>query len=362
MAGKLRVGIVYGGRSVEHEVSIASATSILQALDPARYDVTLIAISPDGRWHLGAPDMLPESVVRGAEVTLPAIPGQRTLVSVEGGAPAAVLDVILPIVHGTGGEDGSLQGFLELAGVPYVGAGVLGSAIQMDKEVTKRLLAAAGLPVVPGLLVRRHELDGDRATIEERLVRELGLPLFVKPACLGSSVGISRVAARAELAPALTEAARYDSKILVERAVNGREIELAVLGNEDPIVSVPGEIVPHADFYDYEAKYVAEDTELLIPAPVSEEQSAELQRLALEAFRVLEGSGIARVDFFLDRDSDALLLNEVNSLPGFTDGSMYPRLFQASGLSYPALLDRMLELAIERDRGQRALERTYRRG
>jgi D-alanine-D-alanine ligase len=304
--------------------------------------------------------MLPESVVRGAEVTLPAIPGQNTLVGVGDGLPAAELDVILPIIHGTGGEDGSLQGFLEMAGVPYVGAGVLGSAIQMDKEVTKRLLSAAGLPVVPGVLVRPAELGSQ--SVVERLLRTIGLPAFVKPACLGSSVGISKVRHREELAPALAEAARYDTKILVEQAVNGREIEVAVLGNDAPEASIPGEIVPKAEYYDYESKYVDEDTELLVPAPLSEQQTARVQQLALEAFRTLEGAGIARVDFFLERETGEIVVNEVNSLPGFTEVSMYPRLWQASGLPYPALLDRMIELALERHRVSAALERTYRRG
>lgn len=359
---KLRIGLVFGGRSVEHEVSVTSATSILSALDPARYDVTLVAVSQAGRWHLGAPGMLPEAVVRGDEVTLPAIPGESTLVCVGDGRPAARLDVILPIIHGTGGEDGSLQGFLEMAGVPYVGAGVLGSAIQMDKEVTKRLLAAAGIPVVPGVPIRASDLHrGDTAAIE-MVLREIGLPAFVKPACLGSSVGITKVRSREELSRGLAHAARYDTKILVERAVNAREIEVAVLGNEAPEASVPGEIVPKAEFYDYEAKYVDEDTELLVPAPLSEEQTARFQELAVEGFRVLEGSGIARVDFFLDRERGQILLNEVNSLPGFTEVSMYPRLWQASGLSYPALLDRMIELALERHRARSALERTYRTG
>jgi D-alanine-D-alanine ligase len=359
---KLRIGLVYGGRSVEHEVSITSATSILSALDPARYEVTLVAVSQAGRWHLGAPGMLPEAVARGDEVTLPAIPGEGTLVSVDDGSPAARLDVILPIIHGTGGEDGSLQGFLEMAGVPYVGAGVLGSAIQMDKDVTKRLLAAAGLPVVPGVRVRAAELRSGGADAVERVLTEIGLPAFVKPACLGSSVGISKVRSRAELLRGLEEAARYDTKMLVERAVNAREIEVAVLGNDQPEASVPGEIIPKAEFYDYESKYVDEDTELVVPAEVSEEQTARLQQLALEAFRVLEGAGIARVDFFLDRESGEILLNEVNSLPGFTEVSMYPRLWQASGLPYPALLDRMIELALERHRTSSALERTYRTG
>ena len=362
---KLRVGIVYGGRSVEHEVSVASATSILQALDPARYDVSLIAISQDGRWHLGAPGMLPESVVAGEEVRLPAVPGERRLVAASDGRTAAEVDVILPIVHGTGGEDGSLQGFLELAGVPYVGAGVLGSAVQMDKEVTKRLLAAAGLPVVPGVLVRSEELatPAAAAAAEDRALREIGLPAFVKPACLGSSVGVAKVKERGALLSALREAARYDTKLLVERAVDGREIEVGVLGNDRPEASAVGEIVPHAEFYDYESKYVDEGTQLLIPAPIPEETAARAQALALEAFRVLEGAGMARVDFFLDRESGELLINEVNSLPGFTEASsMYPRLWQASGLSYAALLDRLLDLALERGRRRGALERSYRRG
>lgn len=361
---KLRVGIVYGGRSVEHEVSIASATSILGALDPSRYEVSLIAIGQDGRWHLGGPGMLPESVVRAEEVTLPAVPGERRLVATGDGRTAAELDVILPIVHGSGGEDGSLQGFLELAGVPYVGAGVLGSALQMDKEVTKRLLAAAGLPVVPAALVRREDLVREERALaaSERALGEIGLPAFVKPACLGSSVGISKVRSRAELLPALREAARYDTKILVERAVNAREIEVGVLGNGDAEASVVGEIVPTGEFYDYESKYVEEGTELLVPAPIPPALAARTRALALEAFRVLEGAGLARVDFFLDRDTGELLINEVNSLPGFTEVSMYPRLWQASGLSYPALLDRLIELALERGRVRDALERSYRRG
>jgi D-alanine-D-alanine ligase len=358
---KIRVGIVYGGRSVEHEVSIHSATSILQALDPSRYDVSLIAISTDGRWHIGDPKMLPAAVVNAEEVTLPAIPGERTLVSVASGSPAAQLDVMVPIVHGTGGEDGCLQGFLELAGVPYVGAGVLGSAIQMDKDVSKRLLEAAGLPVAPWITLLASEL-GARDRVEERVLRAIGLPCFVKPANTGSSVGISKVKRRGELAAALREASRYDEKLLVEQAIDAREIEIAVLGNESPEASVPGEIVPHKEWYDYEAKYVDESTELIVPAAVSEEVAAELQRLALEAFRVLEGSGLARVDFFLERGTDRIYVNELNSLPGFTEVSMYPRLWQASGLPYPALLDRLIELALERGKRRERLERTYQRG
>lgn len=359
---KIRIGIVYGGRSVEHEVSIASATSILRALDPSRYDILLIAISKQGRWHLGGPDLLPEAVLDSKEVILPAIPGERRLISVEDGTVAGELDVVLPIVHGSGGEDGSLQGFLELAGVPYVGAGVLGSAIQMDKEVSKRLLAAAGLPVVPSVCVRAHEIAAGTAATCRALVEELGLPLFVKPVNLGSSVGISKVERREQLGPALEEAARYDEKILVEVGVDAREIEVAVLGNDEPEASVPGEIVPHADFYDYESKYVDEGTELRVPAQLPEALTARIRAMAVDAFKVLEGRGMARVDFFVDKQTEEVWLNEVNSLPGFTDVSMVPKLWQASGLPFPALLDRLIELALEHSRRHQALEHSYQRG
>jgi D-alanine-D-alanine ligase len=302
--------------------------------------------------------MLPAAVLRAPEVTLPAVPGERTLLSADDGKPAAQLDVIVPIVHGTGGEDGCLQGFLELAGVPYVGAGVLGSAIQMDKDVSKRLLRAAGIPVVPWTTLRKHELAALERVVDAT-IREIGLPCFVKPANTGSSVGISKVKTRAELAPALREAARYDEKILVEQAVEAREIEVAVLGNERPEASVPGEIVPHKEWYDYEAKYVDESTELIVPARVPESVAAELQRLAISAFRTLEGAGLARVDFFVEKRTDRIWLNELNSLPGFTEVSMYPRLWQASGLSYPALLDRLIELALERGGNRERLERSF---
>lgn len=360
---KLRVGLLFGGRSVEHEVSLASATSILKALDPQRYDVALIAIGPDGRWHLGAPLLPPEAAVTGKEVNLPAAPGERTLVSTREGdlGAAGSLDVVFPIVHGRGGEDGTLQGLLELADVAYVGSGVLASAVQMDKEVAKRLLLAAGVPVVPWVLVRAAELRADPDAVSARVLAEIPTPLFVKPANLGSSVGISRVDDEAELLAALREAARYDPKVLAERAVDGREIEVALLGNDPIEASVPGEIRTAHTFYDYEAKYVDEDTELLVPAPMSEAQTRRVRALAVRAVELLEGQGMARVDFLMDRDSGALFVNEVNSLPGFTEGSMYPKLWEASGLSYPALLDRLIELAGERHRERSRLETQYRR-
>lgn len=364
---KLRVGLLFGGRSVEHEVSIASATSILQALDPERYDVSLIAIDGNGRWHLGSgAALLPAGTIEGSEVLLPAVPGGGALLprsSGEGGAAdAPVLDVIFPIVHGRGGEDGALQGLLELADVPYVGSNVLSSAVQMDKDVAKRLLAAAGLPVVPWVTLRASAIEADGGRVAAaRIAGELGLPVFVKPANSGSSVGITKARDEGELAASLREAASYDDKIVAERALDAREIEVAVLGNETPEASVPGEIVPHHEFYDYEAKYHDETTELVIPAPLSEEESARLRALAIEAYRALDAEGMARVDFLVERADGTAWINELNSLPGFTDGSMYPRLWEASGLPYSALLDRLIELALERHRRRSRLETRYRR-
>lgn len=357
---KLRVGLLFGGRSVEHEVSIASATSILRALDPARYDVTLIAVDHEGRWHAGSAALPPEAALGGDEVLLPAIPGARSLVPTQKGVGERTLplDVVFPIIHGTGGEDGSLQGLLDLAGVPYVGSGVLGSAVQMDKDVTKRLLAAAGLPVVPWRVLRPK--DAARSGRLAEIACDLGLPLFVKPADLGSSVGISKVKREEDLADAVASAFRYTQKVLVEQAVDAREIEVAVLGGDPPEASVVGEIVSKHEWYDYEAKYVDEGTELLVPAPLPEETAAKARRMALDAFRAAEGDGLARVDFFLCRTTGRLWLNEVNSLPGFTEVSMFPRLWIASGVSYPALIDRLIELALTRAHSRAALETIYR--
>jgi D-alanine-D-alanine ligase len=366
---KLRVGLVYGGRSVEHEVSLQSAASILRNLDPSRYEVWLVAIDHDGRWRLGAPGTsLETALARGTPVQLPATPGENALRPLAAGPDAprltegVALDVLFPIVHGHGGEDGTLQGLLELAGLPYVGSGVLGSAIQMDKEVSKRLLAQAGVPVCPWRVVHESELARDPRRLALAIVDELGLPLFVKPANSGSSVGIHKVKEAKALARALAEATRYDTKLLVERGLDAREIEVAVLGNEEPEASVPGEIRPRREWYDYEAKYVDESTELLVPAPLSEEESERVRDLALRAFRALEGSGLGRVDFLLERATGAFYLNELNSLPGFTEVSMYPRLWEASGLPYPQLLDRLIELALARHERRSKLETLFRRG
>jgi D-alanine-D-alanine ligase len=358
---KLRVGLVYGGRSVEHEVSMSSATSILRNLDPSRYEVWLVAIAHDGSWRLGAPGTsLDGAMQRGTAVVLPPLPGANALRPVAGGDPIA-LDLIVPIVHGHGGEDGSLQGLFELAGIAYVGSGVAGSAIQMDKEVAKRLLREAGIPVPDWRTVQAHELARDPKGIAIRIAGELGLPVFVKPANSGSSVGIQKVTDVHALPRALAEASRYDTKLLVEQAVDAREIEVAVLGNEEPEASVPGEIRPRRDWYDYEAKYVDESTELLVPAPISDDEAELVRDLALRAYRTLEGAGLGRVDFLLSRSSGKFYLNEINSLPGFTEVSMYPRLWEASGLPYPQLLDRLIELALDRHNRRSRLETTFRR-
>ena len=282
---------------------------------------------------------------------------------VGGGEQTPELDVIFPIIHGTRGEDGTLQGMLELAGIPYVGARVLGSAVQMDKDVAKRLLAAAGLPVVPWQTLRNHDLmPTERMAAAQPAVDRLGFPLFVKPANSGSSVGTSKVAGPDELDAALAEAGRYDTKVLIEQAIDAREIEVAVLGNEDPRASVPGEILQRNEFYDYAAKYADDETELLVPAPLDDATTERIGSLALAAYSVLEGEGFARVDFLLDRESGDLYINELNSLPGFTEASMFPLMWEASGLPYPALLDRLLELALERHDKRSRLETTYRRG
>ncbi len=356
---KLKVGLIYGGRSVEHEVSLLSAASIHTNLDPSRYEVWPIAIGRDGVWRAGRPgDALDTTLERGAEVVLPATPGAALGL----GDTAIPLDVLFPIVHGHGGEDGALQGLVELAGLPYVGSGVLGSSLQMDKDVSRRVLEQAGLPVCPWLRVDKTEVADDPRAVVARVVERLGLPLFVKPANSGSSVGIHKVTEAKALGRALADACRYDTKLVVERGLDAREIEVAVLGNDHPEASLPGEILPARDWYDYEAKYVDEGTELSVPAELESAQVERLRELAVRAFRVLEGAGLGRVDFFLTRDTGEIFINEVNSLPGFTEVSMYPQMWEATGLPYPQLLDRLIELALERHREHAALETTYRSG
>jgi D-alanine-D-alanine ligase len=356
-----RIVILFGGRSAEHEVSVASARSVMEALDPGRYEVIPIGVTREGRWQLvaggpaalaGPTGHLPRvTEASGPEVSLDQEPGSQTLVAEDGSRTP--IDVVFPVIHGPYGEDGSIQGFLEVAGVPYVGAGVLGSAVGMDKAVQKVLFRAAGIPVVEHEVVHEREWEEDPEAVEAG-AEHLGYPLFAKPASLGSSVGVTKVHGRGDLRGALERAFRYGRKALLERAVEGgRELEVAVLGNDDPVASLAGEIVPSHEFYSYEAKYLDEKgAQLLIPAPVSSEVMEEAQRLAVAAFLAVDGAGMARVDFFL-RPTGEVLINEINTIPGFTQISMYPKLWQASGLSYPELIDRLVELAVERHERER---------
>jgi len=314
----LRVAVLCGGRSGEHEISLRSAESIMAGLDRAKYEVQRIFISPEGRWEPG-----PISPQPGAN------PG---------------IDVVFPVLHGTFGEDGTVQGLLELADLPYVGAGVLASAVSMDKEITKRLLAERGLPVVEYVTVTR----------ERRNNFNLPFPLFVKPANLGSSVGISKVKNCAELETALELAGQYDRKILVERGIAGRELECSVLGSEQPIAAIPCEIIPSREFYDYEDKYLLDAAKLLVPAPLTAEQTEEIQKLAVEAYQAVDCEGMARVDFLLEASTGKLYINEINTIPGFTSISMYPKMWEQAGVPFADLLDRLIDLALERHRTRQA--------
>jgi len=346
---RLRVGVLFGGRSGEHEVSLASAASVIRGMDPDKYEPVPIGITKDGHWLVGegAMKMLPDVLKSGRRVMLTADPTEAALVPLDRGAGAQRLDVFFPVMHGTFGEDGTIQGLLDLAGLPYVGAGVLGSSIGMDKDVTKRLCEAAGIPVVPWYTFHRWQWEKDPAAVKAAIEEKFPYPVFVKPATLGSSVGMSKVHAAEELAPALDLACEFGMKILVEKAVSAREIEVSVLGNHQPQASVPGEIVPHREFYDYTAKYLEDGTQLLIPADLKPAQAKKIQELAVEAFRTLELSGMARVDFFLEKNSGKLYLNEVNTIPGFTSISMYPKLWEASGIAFRDLIDRLIFLAFE---------------
>jgi D-alanine-D-alanine ligase len=361
MSKKIKVGILFGGRSGEHEVSLESAASVVRALDPSRYEITPIAITREGRWLLGpalkanSPLALPEVLENGEPVIAPPDPGCPQLIPLNSQGPqraagASRLDVVFPVLHGTFGEDGTVQGLLELAGIPYVGAGVLGSAAGMDKDVTKRLFRDAGLPVVRWELVRRTGWEQEPIRTRKLLERRIGYPAFVKPANLGSSVGITKVHARKELEPAMKLASRYDAKVVVEAAIDAREIECAVLGNDLPEASLPGEVIPVNEFYDYEAKYVSEGSQLIIPARLREHQTKRIRQLAIRAFKAIDCAGMARVDFLMERRTGVIYVNEINTIPGFTSISMYPKLWEATGLPYTKLLDRLIELALERSR------------
>jgi D-alanine-D-alanine ligase len=363
---RTRLVLVFGGRSAEHEISVASAASVRTALDPERYEVITIGIDRDGRWHLlpalpaasdqGGAALPGVDPTAGEIVALSRQPGDQALVSESG--ERAPIDVVFPVLHGPYGEDGTIQGMLELAGVPYVGAGVLASAVGMDKAVAKVLFEAAGLAVAPFEVVRERDWEGDREGVLARAAA-LGLPAFVKPSRLGSSVGVTKVKQVDELPAAIESALSFDAKILVERAITGaREIEVSVLGNDDPIASVPGEIVtaPEHEFYSYEAKYLDEHGAALeIPAKLDPSLADRVRSMAVAAFRAVDAEGMARVDFFV-REPGEIIVNEINTIPGFTRISMYPKLWEASGISYRELLDRLVELAMER------FERSRKRG
>ena len=346
---RLRVAVLFGGRSGEHEVSLASAASVIRGMDPDKYEPVPIGITKDGHWLMGegAAKMLPDILKSGRRVMLAADPTEAALMPLDRGAGAQRFDVVFPVMHGTFGEDGTIQGMLELAGLPFVGAGVLGSAIGMDKDVSKRLCQDAGIPVVPWVTVHRWQWEKEPEAVKASIEEKFAYPVFVKPATLGSSVGMTKVHNAEELGPALSFAAEYGMKILVEKSVTAREIEVAVLGNHDPKASIPGEIVPHREFYDYAAKYLEEGTQLLIPAELKPAQVKKVQTLAVEAFRTLELSGMARVDFFLEKKGGKLYLNEVNTIPGFTSISMYPKLWEATGIPFRDLVDKLIELAFE---------------
>jgi D-alanine-D-alanine ligase len=372
---RLRVGVLYGGRSGEHEVSLASAASVFTHLDRKRYEPVPIRIEKDGRWALAdkppanmiAGDVIEQARLEasrpmreGREVHFVARPSDETILSIDrsrnrdADVPAAVvtglsLDVIFPMLHGPYGEDGTIQGLLELANIPYVGAGVLASAVGMDKAVMKVLFAARDLPVCPYRVVLRHEWEAGRAAVAADLEKALKFPMFVKPANLGSSVGISKAKDAAGLGDAMALAGSFDRKIVIEAAVpDAREIECAVLGNDTPDASVPGEIIPSREFYDYESKYLDEGSRSIIPADLPKKTTEQIRKLAIEAFKAVDGAGMSRVDFLLSRTSGKIFLNEVNTIPGFTTISMYPKLWAASGLEYPALLDRLIALGLER--------------
>ncbi len=350
---KVRVGILFGGRSGEHEVSLASAQGIMNAIDKDKYEVVPIGITKAGQWLAGGNI---HRQLLDAAAGHPVV--EDFLKRVEQSAENALtlpisetgpLDVVFPILHGPFGEDGTVQGFLELVGLPYVGAGVAASAVGMDKAICKNIFEAHGLPIVPHLTFLRHRWQTDPEDVMAECEADLNYPLFVKPANLGSSVGIHKAKNQAELRVGLDDAARYDRKLIVEQGVDrAREIEVSVLGNDDPIASVPGEVIPSREFYSYAAKYLDDSSELLLPAPLSREQVDSIQQTAIAAFKAMDCAGMARCDFLVDRTTGEVFLNELNTLPGFTPISMYPKLWEASGLSYADLIDRLIQLAIER--------------
>ncbi len=373
MKKRLRVGVLFGGRSEEHEVSLMSAESIMRAIDPERYEIVPIGIGKNGTWLTGADPLaslqaaaqsaLPTGLIPSQLIADPQNPGVAPLrsgrLALDEREP---IDLFFPVLHGPFGEDGTIQGLLEIAGVPYVGSGVAASAVGMDKALMRDVFRAHGLPLLDWVVVMRHEVEANLQDVLGRVEAALPYPCFVKPANLGSSIGISKADARDGLIRALNQAARFDRKLVVERGVSGwREVECAVLGNDRPHASIVGEIVPGGDFYDYKAKYVDDTSQLIIPARISEKTARRVQQLAIDAFTAIDAAGLSRVDFFVHPESEEVYLNEINTLPGFTRISMYPKLWEASGIGYAELVDRLIALALERHQDkQRSL--TYNDG
>lgn len=371
-ARRLRVLVVFGGRSGEHDVSLQSASAVMRALSAAGHEVIPLGITRSGRWLVSGDPLRALSsgeIQTEQPVSMLPEPGRTGLVRVAEDSPSAEplrpvpeiggVDVVFPVLHGTYGEDGTVQGLFDLAAVPYAGAGVLGSALGMDKVLQKTLWRGLGLPVADFVAVTRRDLERDSDGAIGRIENELGYPCFTKPANLGSSVGVSRARDRNELREGLAQAARYDAKIIVERGLDARELEVGVLGNEEPQASVVGEILPGADFYDYRAKYIDAGSRAIIPADVSADVSETVRNLAVRAFKAVDAAGLARVDFFLERGTGALYINEINTMPGFTEISMYPKLWKASGVSFPELVTRIAELGLERFEERARNQTTY---
>jgi D-alanine-D-alanine ligase len=361
---KIKVGVLFGGRSGEHEVSLVSASSVIAALDRSKYEVIPIGIAPDGRWISSAESLAMlkarQEISSQQESFLVPGPHRRALVNAQGQSDQTTIDVVFPVLHGTYGEDGTIQGLLELANLPYVGAGVLASAAGLDKIVQKQLFAEAGLPIVRYRWFLSKAISPNGRKVVSDVERHLRYPVFVKPSNAGSSVGITKAHNRRELLEGLSLAASYDRKVIVEQGVkNVREIECAVLGNDAPIASMPGEIIPSNEFYDYDAKYVDGKSTAIIPAGLPKRVTKDIQRIAARAFAVLDCAGMARIDFFVTAKKAKIYLNEVNTIPGFTSISMYPKLWEASGLPYPALLDKLISLAIERHREKNSLKTSF---
>ena len=373
MSKKLRIGVIFGGRSGEHEVSIRSARSVIEAIDKSKYEVVPIAITKEGNWlaPAAAAELLPASAQRllskpqlgssKEDVAIVGDPSRNGLIELDSKAKLGRLDVVFPVLHGTYGEDGTLQGLLELAAIPFVGCGTLASSCGMDKVVMKALFKQAGLPICRYTWVLRTDWENDPEGVTRRIKREIGLPCFVKPANLGSSVGVSKATDKGSLAKAIDLAARYDRKIMIEELVDGREIECAVIGNDEPEASLPGEYVIHeesARFLDYTEKYSSTGhVDFVVPARISKTLIAKIQKLAVRAYKAIDASGLSRVDFFLKKDGE-LLLNEINTLPGLTDVSGFPKMWEATGVSFPRVIDRLIDLAIERHRERARNETT----